>query len=242
MGTGRSVFAAAGMFLLAVPGTTRAGQTVPIDASAAFTIRPVSTVVDGKIVPLDHDVDGAGGMATAAAAAAATHGTPDPHALPDDGRFPADGRHPDVVLPYAVGDDGRKNQARRSQGEDAFSFPVPPGRYAKLFLFLSSGQGPSDIEVTLAYDDGTSEARPFRVPDWFWDLKPDDPDWVYLARDLSKWAPDKMLEKSHHSIFGLDVHPAPGKALATVLVHKEAKGILAFYGATGEAADGSPGR
>ena len=220
--------------LVSFLATVRAGEVIQIDASDAFNTRTISTAVGGKLVPMRDNIDGAGGVATASAAA--TFGAPDPHALPDDGKFPATDKHPDIVMPYAK-DDGASNQARRSAGGDAYVLSVPAKRYGKLFLFLSSGQGPSNLEIKLKYTDHTIETRTAVVPDWYWDLKPDDKDWCYVATDLSKWGPDKMLEKSHHSIFGLDIHPNPGKVLEKILVSKADAGIMVFYGATGLTAD-----
>jgi len=214
--------------------TTQGAELIQIDTSDAFNTRTISTVVGGKLAPMRDNIDGAGGVATASAAA--TFGTSDPHALPDDGKFPATDKHPDIVMPYAR-DDGKSNQARRSAGGDAYVLSVPAKHYAKLFLFLSSGQGPSNLEIRMRYTDHTVETRTVVVPDWYWDLKPDDKDWCYVATDLSKWGPDKMLEKSHHSIFGLDIHPDAGKVLEKILVSKSDAGIMVFYGATGQTAE-----
>ena len=223
--------ALASLFLIHV---AHAEETLQLDVSDVFNMRPMSTVVDGKLVTMTDNIDGASGVATTSAAA--TYGSPDPHALPDDGKFAATDKHPEFVLPYTM-DDGKQNLARRSAGGDAFILNVPTKHFTKLFLFLSSGQGPSKIQVKLKYADQTTDTRDLTVPDWFWLLKPEDQDWCYVATDLSKWGPKKMLEKSHHSIFGVDIHPDPGKVLEKVLVSKDDRGIMVFYGATGVAAD-----
>ena len=174
----------------------RAADVIQVDVTDAFNTRTISTLVGGKLVPMRDNIDGAGGVATTSAAA--TFGAPDPHALPDDGKFPATDKHPEFILPYAK-DDGQSNQARRSAGGDAYVLSVPAKNYAKFFLFLTSGQGVSNLEIKLRYADHSIETRTVVVPDWYWDLKPDDKDWCYVATDLSKWGPDKMLEKKHHS-------------------------------------------
>lgn len=221
----------ASLFLMRVaPGE----EVLQLDVSDVFNMRPMSTVVGGKLVTMSDNIDGAGGVATTSAAA--TYGSPDPHALPDDGKFAATDKHPAFVLPYAT-DDGKKNLARRSAGGDAFILTVPAKHYMKLFFFLSSGQGTSKIQVKLKYADHTLDTHDATVPDWFWLLKPEEQDWCYVATDLSKWGPQKMLEKSHHSIFGLDIHPDPSKVLEKILVSKSDSGIMVFYGATGVAAD-----
>jgi hypothetical protein len=217
--------------VVALAGTAQAAETVQIDALDVFNMRPISTVVNGKLVPLSNNIDGAGGIATRSAAKAA--GSDDPHSMPDDGKFAANDKHPEVIFSYA-NDDGKKNLARKSQGADEFIVTVPPKNYTKLFLFFASGAGPSKIHIDLKYQDGTLESRSMEVPDWFWELKPDDKDRCYIAPDLSKWSPERMLEKDHHFIFGLDVHPSPDKILVKVRIKKAEPGIMAFFGGTGQ--------
>ncbi|MGH8048145.1 MAG: hypothetical protein ACREKL_12955 [Chthoniobacterales bacterium] len=211
-----------------------AGDAIQIDTSSVFNNRPVTTVVDGKLAPMTGDVDAAGGVITHGAAK--LMGSEDPHALPDDGKFPANAKHALIILPYATGDANSK-QARKSRGEDTFSFSVPPKKYSKLWLMTTSGQGPTTINVEMTYADKTSQAHTLEVPDWYWELKPTDPYRCYVASDLSKWGPKKQLEKDHHFIFGLDIQPDPTKTLEKVTVTKTKKGILGFFGATGEASN-----
>ena len=226
-----SRFSAALLAAASIAGIARAGEAVQIDASSVFNMRPVSTMVAGKLVPMTGDIDGAGGVATKSAAK--SQGTDDPFSMPDDGKFPANDKHALIIMPYAK-DDGKSPQARTSRAEDSFSFPVPPKNYSKLWLFLASGRGPSDIAVEMKYSDGSTETRKMQVPDWFWDLKPDDPDRCYVATNLSKWGPKRQLEKNHHSIFGLNIHPNPAKTLTSLGITKTKPGIMAFCGATGQ--------
>jgi hypothetical protein len=229
----RFCFSAAFLAVVSIAGFARAGEAVQIDASSVFNMRPVSTIVAGKLVPMTGDIDGAGGVATKSAAKA--QGMDDPFSMPDDGVFPANDKHVLIVMPYAK-DDGKSPQARTSRAEDTFIFPVPPKNYSNLWLFLASGRGPSDIAVKMKYKDGTTETRKMQVPDWFWELKPDDADRCYVATDLSKWGPEKQLEKNHHYIFGLNIRPNPAKVLTNIGVTKTKSGIMAFFGATGEVA------
>ncbi|MEI8340566.1 MAG: hypothetical protein WCH43_03395 [Verrucomicrobiota bacterium] len=217
--------------VLTFTGNSRAGETVQIDAQDVFNMRPINTMVNGKLVPMNNNIDGAGGIATKSAAQAA--GSDDPHSMPDNGKFAANDKHPEVIFSYAT-DDGRKNLARKSQGSDEFIVNIPPKNYAKLFLFFASGAGPSKLHLDLKYQDGTLESRSMEVPDWFWELKSDDKDRCYIAPDLSKWSPDKMLEKDHHFIFGLNVNPSPDKILAKIRIKKAEPGIMAFFGGTGQ--------
>jgi hypothetical protein len=219
--------------LLLAP-SVRAGEIVQLNTTDAFNMRPISTVVNGKLVPMNDNIDGAGGVATAAAAKAA--GVDDPKTMPDDGKFPATDKHPEIVLTYAT-DDGKKNLARKVQGEDSFAFNVPKKNYAKLYLFFASGQGASKIGVDLRYTDKTIETHVLDVPDWFWELKPSDTGIFYVASDLSKWTATKKIEDNHHYIFGLDVHPNPEKTLDMIRIRKDKPGLLTFYGGTGETKD-----
>ena len=223
----------AGFTFLLTTGFTQAGEVLQFDTLDVFNTRVISTVVGGQLLPLKNDIDGAGGVATTSAAG--IQGPADPHALPDDGKFPATDRHPAIVLPYAK-DDAKAPQVRRCTGGDAFVLTVPVHLYGKFFLLLSSGQGASHLKIKMRYTDHTTDTRTADVPDWFWELKPEDRDWSYVATNLSKWGPDKMLEKDHHSIFALDLHPDPTKTLEKILVSKADPGIMVFYGATGETA------
>jgi hypothetical protein len=158
------------------------------------------------------------------------------HNLPDDGHFPATADHPEVILHYSNGD-ATSNQVRRSPkgSTDDFAFDVPSNRYEKLFLFFtSSSSGSAPLDVTLSYQDGSTDHRNLIVPDWYAILKPADANCVYLATNLAKWTKQNTLkEKDHHSIFGLDVQPDRTKALAKISVHKTHP-IVVFWGATGQ--------
>jgi hypothetical protein len=215
--------------------TVHAGNTVQIDTTAVFNVRPINTLVNGAVVPMDANIDGAGGLCTLSAAKILGGSTD--HVIPDDAVFPANDKHPQVVLWYA-NDDGKKKFARRhAQGGDTFDFAVPEGNYARLFLMVTSGQGQSDIEVTLTYKDGATETKPFTVNDWWPDLKPPvDAYTCYVVFNMSKWTPKNIIksELTHHNILGINVSPNPDKTLVKVAVKKLQKGIFCFWGATGE--------
>ena len=120
---------------------------------------------------------------------------------------------------------------------------MPEKKYSQMWLWVTSGQGPSDIHVELTYKDGTSETRDIQVPDWFWELTPnakdpkmDDKNRCNLAVDLGKWSkqgPMIASEPRHHFIHGVDATPNPAKELVKVTVKKDKKGLMCFYGATG---------
>ncbi len=212
-------------------GVGSSARAVQIDVGNVFNARVVAVVNHDALVPLRDDIDGAGGLATKAASD--RMGNRNAHPLPDDATFAATDRHPPVILHYA-NEDAARNQARRCVGEDIFDFPVPAQKYAHLYLFLTSGQGASKIIVKFIYADGSVERRDLEVPDWFWELKSDDPYHSYLAMDLGKWSKsNQMIEDNHHFIFSLDTNPSPEKTLTKIYVHKTAPGLMVFYGATG---------
>src|SRR5271168_1348538 len=135
---------------------------VQIDVRTVLNARVVTTFSDGQVVPLKIDIDGAGGVATAAAAAAL--GSTNPHTVPDDGHFPANADHPDVVLNFSNAD-GTSDQVRRSPQDDDYSFDVPPKNYARMMLFFTSGAaGPAALRIVLSYQDGTAEERNIVCP------------------------------------------------------------------------------
>ena len=212
-----------------------APEPVQVDVSQLLNARVVTTFTGGQVVPLAIDIDGAGGVATAAAAAAL--GSDNTHTVPDDGTFPADADHPKVVLHFSNAD-GTGNQVRRAGKPDDFSFAVPPKNYAKMFLFFTSGAaGPAKLKITLTYQDGSTEERDVVCPDWWKNLDGTNPDCVYLAANLAKWGKkNKILEQNHHNIFGLDVHPTLGKVLTQIAVHKTHP-LVCFWGATGQPAN-----
>jgi len=209
-----------------------APPAVQIDVKSLLNARVVTTFSDGKVVPLAIALDGAGGVATAAAAQAL--GIDNPHTVPDDGHFPANADHPDVVLNFSDAD-GSGPQVRRMGPPDDFAFDVPPNNYAKMFLFFTSGAaGPAPLAFTLTYQDGSSEVHNEVCPDWWTELKGPDKDVIYLAANLAKFGTkNKVLEKDHHNIWGLDIHPDPSKVLVKVAVHKT-KPLVCFWGATGQ--------
>jgi hypothetical protein len=224
------------VMMLGEAGAGETSKVIQVNVETVLNARVVATLTEGKIIPLQADVDGAGGLVTKAVAEKL--GNPDPHALPDDGKFAATDQHPQVQLHFS-NVDGEHNQVRRSEGEDQFAFNVPERIYSQMFLFLSSGHfGPAKIQIQLIYQDATTETRELEVPDWYYPLKTGDSDRCHLATNLGKWnTQNKMIEKDHHFIYGLDVHPRAGKVLSRIQVHKFGTCVLAFWGATGLLSD-----
>jgi hypothetical protein len=207
---------------------------VQVDVSKLLNARVVATFSEGKVVPVGINLDGAGGVATKAAATA-LNGNPDT-AVPDDGTFPANTDHPEVVLHFSNAD-GTGNQVRRMPQPEDFSFEVPAQNYAKMYLFFTSGaSGPAPLHLTLTYQDGTTEEKDIVCPDWWPDLKPTDIGVFYLAHNLTKWSTKStILEKDHHNILGIGIDVTPTKALTSIKVHKTHP-LVCFWGATGQLA------
>ena len=170
----------------ALAWAAKAPEAVQVDVKGLLNARVVTTVTQEKVNNLKIDIDGAGGHCTMHAAELLK--TKDPHALPNDGKFAANAKHPQVVLNYKDGD-GQANQARRVAGEGTFSFAVPENKYSEMWLWVTSGQGPSDIHIELTYKDGTSETRDIQVPDWFWELArtPKTPRWTTRIGATWRW-------------------------------------------------------
>jgi len=75
------------------------------------------------------------------------------------------------------------------------------------------------------------------VNDWSPELKPPvDAYTCYIAYNMSKWTPKNIImsELARHHILGLNVSPNPDKSLVNVAIKKHEKGIMCFWGATGE--------
>jgi len=217
-----------------VPAPANTPPAVQVDVSKILNARAVTTLTDGKVVPLQTGIAGSEGMATQAAAVS-LKGKAEA-ALPNDGIFPANADHPEVVLHFSNAD-GSGFQVLYLAQEGEFSFDVPLKKYSKMFLCLTSGAaGPAPLKVTLIYQDGTTEVRDIVCPDWWNNL--DDKnnpnkDIVYIAFNMDKWGRENRVhEKEHHHIFGIDVHPAPDKVLASIKVHKT-RPVVCFWGATG---------
>jgi hypothetical protein len=220
----------------AMPEAVPADTVVQIPVASILNTRSVTTLTDGKLVTWQIGIDGNGtGDGYLTMAASLFNGDRNPKALPDSGRIPADARHPEVVLNYSNAD-GTGNQTRYVRGAGDFTVPIPPAGYSKLFLFFTSAEGSSSLTFRFTYTDGADSVKA-ELPDYYNDLRADDPVLFYLVKDLAKWnKQNKMAEADHHNIDGIELHPAAGRTLTGVKVSKTAKGYLVFWGATGLAA------
>ena len=209
-----------------------------MDVRAVLTGRTVTTLTDGKLVPWTKGVDGAGradGYMTQEAAVA--NGDKNARALPGDGCFKATAVHPYVRLNFTNAD-GKSFQTRSVEGAGEFVFPVPGKQYKRMLVFMTSAEGPSDLQFKLAYADGTVEQRAVLLPDYYNAAPATNTNLFSLATDLAKWdTAGRMRERNHHYIHGVDLRPDARKALVSVQLGKTAPGYFVFWGATGVTAD-----
>ena len=227
------------LFLIAVtsgPLAVLAGEVIQLDVRALLNARSVTTLTDGRLVTWTRGIDGGGkadGYLTREAAAAV--GDKDVKALPGDGWFPANARHPAVRLNYSNAD-GQGGQTYALSGAGEFRFGVEPRNYQRLLLFLTSAEGASQLAITLVYADSSVDQREISLPDYYNAAAPADPNLFSLAEDLAKWnASNRLAERNHHFIHGLDLRPDHLKKLVGVRIEKTVPGYLIFWGATGVA-------
>ena len=155
--------------------------------------------------------------------------------LPDDGFFPANAYHPDIHLFYNNNDDG-PNALTSTASNFSFTFDVLHHVYADLMIFATTGSGTSTLNVTLNYQDGSSDTRSIYVPDWYHEIT-QGADRFYLIDGLDRLnRSNGNYENSNDpAIFGFYLHPDTSKVLTSVDVQKVGGGgsRLNFYGATG---------
>jgi hypothetical protein len=227
----KNVCVAAVAVVLGFSGIVTAQEVVQIDVKSILNTRSVTTLTDNKLVIWIKGIDtGGDGNGYLTMAAALSIGNQNPKALPDDPTFPADNNHPAFKLNYS------DNQTRYVIGVGEFTVTVPERKYSKMYLFLTSAEGPSPLTCTLNYTDGI-ETHKYVLPDYYDDLPANDVNFCYVAYDLAKWGKNNnMNEANHHNIDALNVHPNSDKVLKSVKVQKtQSEGYLVFWGATGVA-------
>ena len=193
--------------------------------------RIVTTYSNNELVLWTDALDGGGsGMATQAAVFIT--GDKTSIALPDDGVFSANEFHPKVVLNYS-NSQTTGFQVRRSMAVDSFCITTPQNKYEKAFLFCMSGNGTSNLEIQLNYSDKTFETCERIVPDWYFELKPTDLNFCYLAKNMGKWdKTNKLMEADHHYLIGVILRPNENKKLTSVVVNKGKQGVMTLWGVT----------
>jgi len=213
-------------------------QVVQFDISKILNARPVTTLTGGRLITWKKGIDGNGiGDGYLTVSAALFNGDKEAHALPDDPVFAANASHPEIKLHYS-NKDSLHYQACAISGLEEVEFKVPEAKYKDVYLALTSAEGASILDVRLVYADG-SEEKDLTLPDYFWDVKPDDPNVCYLAHDLAKWGPkNNMTEKDHHNIHLLNIHPDPARRLDRISISKTKATYLVLWAAAGVKAAG----
>jgi hypothetical protein len=208
-------------------------RTVQFNISILLNARPVTVLYNNRPITWTKGIDGNGiGDGYLTLSAAISNGDKNPHALPDDPLFPANNSHPEIKLHYS-NQDSLRNQACAILGESEVQFLVPQSKYKDIYLALTSSEGASTLKVHFKYTDGI-EVKDFVLPDYYMDIKADDPNLCYLAHDLAKWGnKNNMAEKDHHNIDLLKIHPDPSRKLKSVTISKSKPGYLMFWAATG---------
>lgn len=208
-------------------------QVVQFNIDKILNARPVTILNNGRLVSWTRGIDGGGlGDGYLTQSAALFNGDKNPHALPDNPLFAGNEFHPDIRLHYS-NSEANSNQACAIKGAGEVEFNVPKGKYASIFLALTSAEGPSGIRIKLEYEQDVTTTD-FTVPDYYQDIRPGDPNFLYLAHDLAKWGnKNNMTEKDHHNIDLLKIMPNPAWKLKSIHISKTQPGYLIFWAAAG---------
>jgi len=208
-------------------------KVVQFNLNDQLNARPVTILIDNKLVKWSQGIDGNGtGDGYLTLAAALFNGDKEPHALPDNPVYPADGPHPEIKL-YYDNADSLTNQAWAISGAGSGGLDVPAAKYKAIYLAVTSSEGASLLKVQFNYEDG-DEVKDYTVPDYYADILPGDPSFSYLVHDLAKWGPkNNMTEKDHHNIDVLKVTPNPAKKLISINISKGTAGYLLIWAMVG---------
>lgn len=217
--------------------TARTSQTAPqiVQLAIPLNARPVSTFTNGKISTWTTGIDGGGkGDGYITLSAALFNGDNAPHALPDDPAIPANSEHPAIKLHYKNADKAN-HQTYNMAGEDSVKFTIRDRKCKTIYLALTSSEGPSDISVTFGHKFTPAVIKNFVVPDYYDDIKPDNPDFCYLVHDLAKWGPkNNMTEKDHHNIDLLKIDVSHQSNIRSITIKKGKRGYLVLWAAAAE--------
>ena len=237
--------AAVGSLVVAVTSlnatTARADTVVQFPIDSLLNARPVSTLINGAVVPwtatqgVDGDGGGDGYVTKAAEAKLGQTG----NALPDDGVFSAANGVPEIDLHFSNSAPATSFQAHNAHNGVAASidFAVPQATYSKIFLVLTSSEGAEKLTVTLTYADATtSTTAPFTLADYDTYIPANTEEVSYFSLiSMHKWiGNDQQTDNPGHQITGVILTPAPTKPLTRITIAKPADGqYLVFWGATG---------
>jgi len=209
------------------------GRVIQFNINKILNARPVTVLNRSRLVSWTIGVDG-NGMADGylTFSAALFNGDKNPHALPDKPLFAGNEFHPEIKLHYS-NSESNDYQSCTITGAGEVEFNVPKGKYSYVFLALTSAEGSSNIRIRLEYEQDATTTD-FVVPDYYQDIRPDDPNFSYLAHDLAKWGnKNNMTEKDHHNIDLLKITANPARKLKSIRISKTQPGYLVFWAAAG---------
>ena len=226
---------------LTVGKMAHADTVVQIPIDSLLDARPVSTLINGVVVPwtagqgVDGDGNADGFVTLAVEAKLGQTG----NALPNDGVFPAANGLPEIDLHFSNDSPATTFQAHNAHSGVAASiqFAVPQATYSKIFLVLTDSENADMLTVTMTYADSTTSVTgPFTMPDYDQGLPANTADVTYFSLiSMHKWSQtDQQGDNAGHSITGVTLVPSPTKALTGITIAKPDDGhYLVFWGATG---------
>ncbi|MEZ6089232.1 MAG: LamG-like jellyroll fold domain-containing protein [Pirellulaceae bacterium] len=160
--------------------------------------------------------------------------------LPTDGRFAATSRHPEIRLAYDNLDNGL-NAVLLTEDSPTVTVNLPDQPATALHLLGTSGDGATDIEVTLRYTDGEVTLQS-QFPDWFGSIFNGSPfqdaTRYILQSGLDRVSGGSFDNANGASVFGLRFPVDPTRELlsATIFRPNKTPSRLAIMGVTLETA------
>ena len=234
----RAVPATLSFVTLMVAAAPRAfAQVVDFDVSVNFNTDTVVNTDPDPPTPFDEDNDPVGNPATNFAfltqSAAAAAACPTPAGLPDNGFFLANADHPDVHLAY--NNAFSFNNTRRSNGPETYSIVTPVNNYTNVHVFLASGDGNTNVTVTLHYLPGPVATNLIIVPSWL--ASPAPPAYALFdgGDRIPPDAPFVCDDANTVAMFGFNLTADPTRLLSGIDIARtdSTTAVLNFYGATG---------
>ncbi|MDB4938068.1 MAG: uncharacterized protein JWP87_5040, partial [Labilithrix sp.] len=215
-------------------GTTCAPKSIDnpiqIDVRALLTVDTVlNNGAPGGLDPLQDSIDGTGyKMVTQSAADQLRPGKVN-YGLPDNAIFAKDANHPALHLTWDNADNGFNSRIVKTN--ETFTIPVPETTYTGFQVYMVSSEGPSSMQFTLNYSDGTTDVRNVTFNDWFND--PAGAGTFYVIDGLDRVGAGNAYDPVHDpDLVGANLSPNAAKTLTSVVVkHLTSNGWFVFFGA-----------
>lgn len=141
------------------------GRLAQVNLQSHFDVDIVLNRNDGVWDTTQDAMDGSGYVLVTASADRELYGSASPRVLPDDARFEESPDHAAVQLGWRNDDDGPNAKQLRAGAADLV-VPVPPLSCRRLVLYGTSVEGPSTVDVTVRYADGTETTVSPTFTDW----------------------------------------------------------------------------